>query len=198
MVPDLPRAPLPCIARCCLLALALVLSTAGLAQEPPANQVFRLEPKKLDGIEVGRAVVVKGEAGPAGHRFLVDGLSMMMPVGIALRPVSGNDTVAISLTKYAWDQPLREGVAEGEPLHMKLRTEGEFQITVTADEEGTPYRLLVWVGDEVTPKLQPAVVKASEFEGDSGGAGLVLWIIAGALLVAIALLAILVLRRKPS
>lgn len=178
--------------------LVLALCAPALAQEPPSNQVFRLEPKKLDGIEVGRATVVKGEAGPGGHRFLVDGLSMMMPVGIALRPVSSDDKVEISLTKYAWDQPLREGVADGEPLHMKLRTEGEFQITVTAPEEGTPYRLLVWVGDEVTPKLRPAVVKASEFEGDSGGGGLVLWVIAGALVIAVGLLAVLVLRRKPS
>lgn len=178
--------------------LVLALLSPALAQEPPANQVFRLEPRKLDGIEVGRAAVVKGEAGPGGHRFLVDGLSMMTPVGIALRPVSGDDKVEIALTKYAWDQPLREGVADGRPLHMKLRTEGEFQITVTAPEEGTPYRLLVWVGDEVTPKLRPAVVKASEFEGDQGSGGLVLWIIAGALVVAVFLLAVLVLRRKPS
>ena len=66
---------------------------------------------------------------------------------------------------------------------------------------GTAYRLLVWVGDEVKPEMRPVVVKASEFEGtgEDGGLGsLVLWVIAGLLGIGIVLLAILVLRRKPS
>ena len=184
-----------------VLAALLALSplASALAQEPPPPQVFRLEPTKLEGIPHGRAAVVKGEAGPEGHRFLVDNLSMMMPVGIALRPVSRDDTVSLSVTKYAWNQPLRQGDAEGEPLHLKFRTEGEFQLTVTAEQPGTPYRLLVWVGDEVQPKLTPVVVKASEFESDEGfGGSLVLWVIAGALVIGVVLLAVLVLRRKPS
>lgn len=183
----------------CLLALLLALPAA--AQQPPqaaAPGTIRLDPKAMEGLKTGRAVVVKGKAGPEGHRFLVDKLTMMMPVTIALRPTRQGDSLAMHLSKYAWNQPLREGGTEGDILQFRIRTEGEFQIMVKAEEAGTPYRLLVWVGDEVKPTMRPVVVKASEFEG--GGSrdwgSLVLWVIAGLLLVGIVLLVILVLRRK--
>lgn len=183
----------------CLLALLLALPAAALqAPEAAAPSIIRLDPKAMEGVKTGRAVVVKGKAGPEGHRFLVDKLTMMMPVTIALRPTRQGDEVAMQLSKYAWNQPLREGGTDGEVLQFRIRTESEFQIMVTAKEAGTPYRLLVWVGDEAKPTMRPVVVKASEFEG--GGSrdwgSLVLWVIAGLLLVGIGLLAILVLRRK--
>ena len=190
---------LPALRSACLLALLLVLPAAAQpAPEAAAPRIIRLEPKAMEGVKTGRAVVVKGKAGPEGHRFLVDGLTTMMPVTVALRPTREGDAVAMQLSKYAWNQPLRDGGTDGEVLQFKIRTEGEFQIVVTAKEAGTPYRLLVWVGDEVKPTMRPVVVKASEFEG--GGprdwGSLVLWVIAGLLLVGIVLLAILVLRRK--
>jgi hypothetical protein len=155
----------------------------------------------MEGLRAGRAVVVKGKAGPDGHRFLVEGLTAMMPVTVLLRPVRQGEDVRLQLSKYAWNQPLREGETEGDILKFKIRTEGEFQATVSAPEAGTAYRLLVWVGDEVKPEMRPVVVKASEFEGTGEGGGfgsLVLWVIAGLLGIGIVLLAILVLRRKPS
>lgn len=184
-----------------LLACALLAPAPAAAADPPPPNVIRLEPKPMEGLRAGRAVVVKGKAGPDGHRFLVDGLTAMMPVTVLLRPVRQGDDVRLQLSKYAWNQPLREGETEGDVLKFKIRTEGEFQATVSAPEAGTAYRLLVWVGDEVKPEMRPVVVKASEFEdaGEGGGAGpLVLWVIAGLLGAGIVLLAILVLRRKPS
>lgn len=185
----------------CLLAVLLALPAAAQqAPEAAAPSIIRLEPKAMEGLKTGRAVVVKGKAGPEGHRFLVDQLTMLMPVTVALRPTRQGDALDLQLSKYAWNQPLREGDTEGDILQFKIRTEGEFQIVVSAKEAGTPYRLLVWVGDETKPTMRPVVVKASEFEG--GGTrdwgSLVLWVIAGLLLVGIALLAVLVLRRKPS
>lgn len=196
MVHALFRAPFAGLLACALLAPAVAT-----AADPPPPNVIRLEPKPMEGLRAGRAVVVKGKAGPDGHRFLVDGLTAMMPVTVLLRPVRKGDDVRLQLSKYAWNQPLREGETEGDVLKFKIRTEGEFQATVSAPEAGTAYRLLVWVGDEVKPEMRPVVVKASEFEeaGESGGAGsLVLWVIAGLLGAGIVLLAILVLRRKPS
>lgn len=184
-----------------LLACALLAPAAAFAADPPPPNIIRLEPKPMEGLRAGRAVVVKGKAGPDGHRFLVEGLTAMMPVTVLLRPVHQGEDVRLQLSKYAWNQPLREGETEGEVLKFKIRTEGEFQATVSAPEAGTAYRLLVWVGDEVKPEMRPVVVKASEFEGtgDVGGFGsLVLWVIAGLLGIGIVLLAILVLRRKPS
>ncbi|MBY4597291.1 hypothetical protein K3217_17395 [bacterium BD-1] len=194
MVHALLRAPLAGLLACALLAPA-----AAFAADPPPPNIIRLEPKPMEGLRAGRAVVVKGKAGPDGHRFLVEGLTAMMPVTVLLRPVRQGQDVRLQLSKYAWNQPLREGETEGGILKFKIRTEGEFQATVSAPEAGTAYRLLVWVGDEVKPEMRPVVVKASEFEeaGDGGGS-LVLWVIAGLLGAGIVLLAILVLRRKPS
>lgn len=181
--------------RLLILLLALGAAFAALATEP---QVFRLEPRKMAGIEHGKAIVVKGEAGPQPHRFLIDSVNSLMPVTVLLRPVRNGDQVGIKLTKYGWNQPLRTGETSSKPVSFKIRTEGEFQISVDAKQDKTPYRLLVWVGDEVKPELAPVVVKASEFKGDKKSGSIVLWVIAGALVLAVALLAALVLRRKSS
>lgn len=179
---------------CLLLGLA---ATAALAQQG-ATPAFRLEPKPMAGIQRGKATVVKGEVGAQPHRFVIEGLNMNMPVSVVVRPVRGRDAVNLKLTKYAWNQPLREGTANGQPLAFKFRTEGEFQIAVSSSQDATPYRLLVWVGDEVQPELRPVLVKASEYQGQttSGGPRWVWWAIAAALLLIAALLAALVFRRR--
>ena len=186
--------------------LVLTAALAAIAAAPlaiaaePQPKVIRLQPKKMDGVPEGKAVVVKGGAGPKAHRFALEKLTYQMPVVVALRPVNKGDEVAIKIAKYAWNQPDRQGATSGELLRYAFRTEGEFQISVDAKKPNTPYRLLVWVGDEMKPELRPVVVKASEFAGEkkSAGGGLVMWVIAGALVAIVALLAVLVLRRKPS
>lgn len=190
----------------CVVYLLLVMAPAALFPAPCASaseaqpKVIRLEPKQMAGIEQGKAVVVKGRAGPDAHRFAIDKLSYMMPVAVAVRPVNKGDEVGLKITKYAWHQPLRAGETSGDILRYAFRTEGEFQVAVDAQTPGTPYRLLVWVGDETKPAFAPVVVKASEYRDTKERAtgSIVLWIIAGALIAIAALLAMLVLRRKAS
>ena len=177
--------------------LAVPLANAQ-APAPAAPGIIRLDPKPTEGLKHGRAVVVKGKAGPEGHRFLVDKLTMMMPVTIALRPTRDGDALDLQLSKYAWNQPLRQGQSTGDILKFQIRTESEFQISVSAAEPGTDYRLMVWVGDETKPDFAPVVVKASEFEGESDLGSVVLWVIAGALLLLVGLVAFIAFRRKPS
>lgn len=179
------------------LTLLVAMPQVALAATDAAKPVtIRLQPKQQAGIDRGKAVVVKGEAGKVPQRFLLDGITYMMPVAVALRPVSKGDEVALSVTKYAWNQPLRQGDTDGDILRYLFRTEGEFQVSVTAKQEGTPYRLLVWVGDETKPELKPVVVKASEYEGDKAGTGWLRWaLIVGAAAIA-AWLAVRALRRK--
>lgn len=169
------------------------------AAEPAQVRSYKLELKKMEGVEHGKTAVVKGEAGSTPHHFLVDGLNMNMPLVVLVRPVRERDEVAVRLTKYAWNQPLREGTAKGEPLAFKFRTEGEFQIAVSADKP-TPYRLLVWAGEEVKPELRPVVLKASEYAHPSSGSDVspVMWVIAGALVVIALLLGVLVMKRRTS
>ena len=181
-----------------LVAVALALAVTGLpatAQDGRKQMTIRLEPRPMDGVAQGRAVVVKGLAVPTPQRFLLDGISYMNPVGVAVRPVEAGDEVALSITKYAWNQPLREGRTDDDPLRFVFRTEGEFQVSVSAGDAGTPYRLLVWVGDETRPDFAPVVVGASEFEDGGGGSGWI-WGLAGVLAVALAAGVVLLARRK--
>jgi hypothetical protein len=188
------------VAAVALGAMLIGVSCAPAAAASQAPRVIRLEPKKMAGVDEGKAVVVKGEAGLKAHRFGVEQLTYMMPVAVAVRPVNRGDEVGLKITKYAWNRPLRAGQTSGDILRYVFRTEGEFQVAVDAKKPGTPYRLLVWVGDETKPAFAPVVVKASEFEDAQSGAtgSIVLWVIAGALIVIGALLAALVLRRRPS
>lgn len=179
------------------IATLLALSAHATAQDDAKPKPIRLEPKEMAGVDRGRAVVVKGEIGRDPQRFLLEGISYMHPVAVALRPVNKGDQLSMSITKYAWDRPLRQGETDGEILRYVFRTEGEFQVTVSGGADATPYRLLVWVGDEVRPEMAPVVVKASEYDGASSDGGSWLpWVIAGAAVAAVALLAVLVLRRR--
>jgi hypothetical protein len=179
-----------------LLALGLLAPSPHAVAQDAKPMTLRLEPKPLDGVDMGKAVVVKGTTGKTPQRYLLEGISYMTPVAVALRPVNAGDEVGMAVSKYAWNQPLRQGKTDKDILRYLFRTEGEFQVSVTAGKEGIPYRLLVWVGDETKPDFAPVVVKASAFEGDTSGGSPVLWVIAGALLIGVALLAVLVLRRK--
>lgn len=181
-----------------LTALLLIPFFVSAADAPPVRS-YKLELKKMDGVDQGKTAVVKGEAGKTPHRFLVDGVNMNTPMVVLVRPVREEDEVSLRLTKYAWNQPLREGTAKGEPLAFKFRTEGEFQIAVSADKP-TPYRLLVWAGDEAKPELRPVVLKASEYEGPASDSDVspVMWVIAAALIVIAVLLGMLVMKRRTS
>ncbi|NZA26368.1 hypothetical protein H0E84_08215 [Luteimonas sp. SJ-92] len=181
-----------------LLACLLAAAAPALAQGS-APQVFRLQPEQMRGVDRGRVEVVRGEAAPEGHRFFLDGLNVLTPVSVTLMSVDDDAPVELLLTKYAWDRPLRRGRTgdDGEGLvNFRFRTEGEFQATVRAATAGTPYQLVVWVGEEVEAQLRPVVVPASEYAPASGRRW-GLWLGALALAgLAAAVLALLVLRRK--
>jgi hypothetical protein len=178
------------------LTLLAAMPPEALAADAAKPTTIRLQPKQQAGIDRGKAVVVKGEAGKVPQRFLLDGITYMMPVAVALRPVSKGDEVTLSVTKYAWNQPLRQGDTDGEILRYLFRTEGEFQVSVTAKRDGTPYRLLVWVGDETKPELTPVVVKASEYEGEKARGGWLRWALVIGVVAIAAWLAVRVWRRK--
>lgn len=176
-----------------VLVLAVVFAPTAIAQEP---RVYRLEPKAMKEFRHGKAVLVKRSAGRDGERFILEKISSTMPVIVALKPARAGEEVALRLTKYGWNQPLREGKTENAPLLFKFRTEGEFQIAVSAGKEKTPYQLLVWVGDEIKPEFTPVVVKASEFERRGGSR---LWWLVGAAMAAVLIaVVVVVLRRRKS
>ncbi len=181
--PAAPRPRAVALARC-LLAGALLAPALSLAADRPP-QAYRLEPKAVPDLPAGRASMVRGTASATPQRFYVEHMHMMVPVVVTLRPLDRSARLDLAVGKYPWEPPLRQGtVRDGEAVSFSFRTQGEFQVAVSSPQEGTPYKLLVWVGEEVKPQLAPVVVPASQYSGD-GGRWPVAWMAAalGVLLV---------------
>ena len=159
-----------------LLAAGIALSAlfgpvAALAQtadKPP--QAYRLEPKKVPDIASGRASMVRGTTAKGAHRYYLEHLHMMVPVVVTLRPLTREADLKLEIGKYPWEPAERQGqVRNGEQVSFSFRTQGEFQIAVSSAQAGTPYKLLVWVGDEIKPALTPVIVPASQYSESGGG-----------------------------
>ena len=177
------------------ILLCLAIAWGASAQDG----IYRLEPRKVPDIPEGKAVMIDGKAGPRPHRFLLDKLTVYTPVLVTLRPVRTGDDIRLKIGKNSWEETLREGSSQDGQVSFKFRTEGECLVSVDADKPDLPYKLLVWVGDEVEVAPPPAVVPKSQLDGGNGPSlpgGLVMWLIAAALLGIFALLVVIAMRRK--
>lgn len=189
--------PAPLVAVTLLLAAAWLAPVLQASATPPPT-AYRLEPKPVPDLPAGRAAMVRGKASATAQRFYVEHLHMMVPVVVTLRPLDRNARLDLVVGKYPWEPPLRQGtVKDGEPVSFTFRTQGEFQVAVSSTHEGTPYKLLVWVGDEIKPALKPVVVPASQYR-EAGGRWpmAVIATAAGVLLVLAGVATWLVRRRK--
>jgi hypothetical protein len=178
----------------CLIA---PLWTAVQAQNS-APAAYSLKLQKYAGIPNGTAALVVGETANAAHRFYVENLNMTQPVRITLRTNQADNPVRAVVTKFAWTEPEREGTTgDTGNLQLSFRTQGEFQVALTSNTPGAPYRMLVWVGDEVAKDMPPVIVPKARLKDSSGGSSSpMLWAIIGLLVVVIALLAAMLLKRR--
>jgi hypothetical protein len=177
-----------------LAAMLLVVDTAA-AQD----RIYKLEPRKVSDIAQGKAVLINGETGTGSHRFLIDQLTVYTPIVVTLRPVRKGDDVRLKIGKTSWEEALRNGSGKDGQVSFKFRTEGEMLISVDGDKPKLPYKLLVWVGDEVQVDPPPAVLPKSKLKTvDAPGlpGGIVLWVIAATLIGIFILLFRLVARKK--
>jgi hypothetical protein len=181
------------------LLAAFALAPAGaLAQSPEQIPVYRLDLRKVEDIPQGVAALVAGDAGSRPDRFFVDNLYMLKPVSVTVRAVNPGDAVNVKLTKEKWEDVLREGTTGAQnQVNFKFRTQGQFQISITADKPNTPYKMVVWVGPDLVPKSKPVFVSPSEFKGAGGTPKWIWWAGGGAALAVVAFV-VLWMRRKPS
>jgi hypothetical protein len=127
-------------------------------------------------------------------------------VAISLVAQFPADDLRIELSKFTTDAPVRSGSTKGEGVcTFQFRTEGDVQIKVTSPGGPKPFRLVAWAGDEVAAELPPVFTPVKA--GVSGptaapasreGAPVVLWVIAGGIILCAGLLAIMVVRRRSS
>jgi hypothetical protein len=185
-------AGLACLAALCAAAPAL-------AQEADKIPIYRLDLLKRPDIPTGEAAFVSGKAGSVPHRFFLENLYMLKPISVTVRAVNPGDVVTAKITKWKFDDVLREGnTADGKQVLLKFRTHGEFQISITADKPDTPYKMVVWVGPDIKPKSKPLFVPKSQFKDGSGIPMWVWWAGGGAAAVIIALLAVILRRKRAS
>jgi hypothetical protein len=176
--------------------VALMVAGAAFAQAPDNKiPVYKLEPTERPDIPEGKAALVSGNAGSVPDRFFVENLYMLKPVSVTVRAVNPGGVVNVKLTKERWDNVLREGSTGSQnQVNFKFRTQGEFQISVTATEPNTPYKMVVWVGPDIVPKAKPVFVPESEFKG--GGTPKWIWWAGGAGIAVILGLLVLLFRRR--
>jgi hypothetical protein len=184
-----------------LVCIAVLFSAMpATAQEADDKiPIYRLDLIKRPDIPTGEAAFVAGKAGSVPHRFFLENLYMLKPISVTVRAVNPGDVVTAKITKWKFDDVLREGnTAGGEQVLFKFRTHGEFQISITADKPDTPYKMVVWVGPDIKPKTKPLFVPKSEFKDSSGLPKWVWWAGGGAAAVIIALLAVTLRRKRAS
>lgn len=189
-----------------LLVIGLVPGGTALAQAPGGTDQSQAYSPKLETapeIKNGKIAAVQGTAGAKGEKLAFGGLSILQPVAVTLIAQSGSEDLRLEIGKFTTDGPIRSGSTKGNGVcTFQFRTEGDVQIKVSSPEGPKPFRLVVWAGDEMTPALPPVVVpmkdvKAQEGAGapGQGGSSLVMWVIAGALVLCAGLLAVMVFKR---
>lgn len=201
-----------------MFTVAVAALVTGAAAQAPATDpnanVHTLDLVALPEIRHGKVAIVEGVAGPAGQKLAVADLSVLQPVEVSIFTPDLEDDVRIEVSKFILDEPARTASTKGTAYAtFKFRTQGDVQIKVTSPDGPNVYRLFVWAGDEVTPDMPAPFIPMETYLKRTSGAVAVgapgagpasaggssstaLWVIAGALGVIVALLGVLVLRRK--
>lgn len=145
--------------------------------------------------------MAEGTAGPQGVRFVAENLSILQPVVVTVLAKNADDDVRVRLSKYRYDEADRSGTTKGKGMYTtRLRTQGDLKVVVAAPQP-TPFQLVVWAGEEIQPEVPSVVISdPSRVQGKTSSlpGGLVLWVIAGSLIVIAGLLAVRTLKGKQS
>jgi hypothetical protein len=173
--------------------------TAAIAEAP----AFRLDLKPAPGLPNGRVAAAKAIATPKADRFFIPNVFVLQPVVVSVFADNPAQPVKVTLGKDRWDESLMSAVtgADGKAI-LKLRTQGEVRISVSAESGRRPYKMLAWVGDEVKVVPESAVMPMSEYrkthpESWLGAIGpQIMWAAGGALIVGVAVAAFFFIRRR--
>ena len=146
----------------------------GFAQESAASKetptTYNLQLKKDPAIPTGQAAGVGGDVDGAGHRFLVENLTLVQPVAVGVVADDPSKPIEVKLSKYDFESTDRNGTTDSSGrASFRLRTEGDLRILVrSTTSEPAPYSLMVWVGEEVPSEVRGPLVPMKKGSGASG------------------------------
>jgi hypothetical protein len=206
-----------------LFTAFLVFSSAAAMGAEETIPLWGITPEADSNLPAGGKIAAfEGVTSDAQHRFVVQDLKITQPVLVMLTARNEGDDLQLQLAKYSFDRPERTGSTKAERSQIfRIRTEGDLKIAVSGPQAGMPYQLLVWTGDSIQPPFDPVLVPPAEYQllaataktpagggapaaalpaaaaaPVSAGTSPVLWVIAGLLFLIVALLAVVVLKRK--
>jgi hypothetical protein len=173
-----------------LSALVLVCLSAAAAS---AQTAYKLNLEKPDFVKNGRLVVMGGVSDSKGHLTFIENLSIMQPVDVVLWTLDNDDDIEVALAKDRFDDVILRASSKGRGavLH-RVRTEGDLRFIVRAIGQPRPYRMVVYVGDEVNPPVPSILVPGA---ARSGGRPWV-WIATGVGVTGIAAVVLLMMMRR--
>lgn len=148
------------------IAIALLaLLTAGGASAQSARP-RTLELQDDPALEDGRVAIAQGVAGAESIHYLLPKLSVLQPATVTLLSREPNPDLEIRLHTPGWKDTVRVATLAGEAWRtLKFRTQGDVGISIRSPD-GRPrqFDLVAWVGSEVEPPMEEAVVSPGEFE----------------------------------
>lgn len=156
----------------CLVLTAALLAggnsaaaTKKTAREPQATP---LEFKKIERVKNGKFAYVTGTSAADGTRYVASNLIVTQPIIVTLKADNPKDKIRLLVTKSEWNKADREAStgADGR-VQVKFRTQGDFGLVVSGS--GKPYRMAVWVGDEVKRPMPPAIVPKAAWKPVAAG-----------------------------
>lgn len=143
--------------------LAFVVPWPGSAQaDDDATIAYEIELQDDARMPGGRAAFLEGEADADGTRFFVPGTELMQPISVGAYTRTPSESLRLEVLKDDWSKPIRDVVTENGRADVHFRTYDGFRLRVSADQP-TDYQLVVWVGNEQTPRLPPVTVPASAY-----------------------------------
>lgn len=147
--------------RSALLACLLSAACAGLALAAPAKPIPTTTVALADNPALfahGKSAVYRGVADKQGVAFVIPGLTINTAAALVLEAGDGGTPMQLQLKNdfsQGWDRTLTtdgKGIAS-----TRFRTEGPAVALVSSsDGASRPYRLVVWVGNEIKPHTAAA------------------------------------------
>lgn len=150
--------------RSVLAGLLLILAAGELAAQPAPPQALELGTDPA--LEDGQVAIVQGVAGAESVRYLLSKLSVLQPVSVTLLSRETNPSLEISLHSPGWKDTARVAALQGQVWRtLRFRTQGDVGISIRSpDRRPQRFDLVAWVGSEVEPTMEAAVVPPEEFE----------------------------------
>jgi hypothetical protein len=181
-----------------IAAIVVLASTASRADDEPQVPITHVELQENAAIKAGKVAAYEGEADEKGVVFLVEGLSILTPVAVALEARDPAEPMTLELKNdlsLKWDRT--EKTTSAGAVLTRFRTEGTASARVRTSGGRKPFRIVFWVGPEV--KLHTAVPPpfggAASAAASGSSAGVWIGVVAGVLAL-IAVIAVVARRRK--